>query len=145
VAVVVAEVEGRRLDHEAVDALDEPAPIGAAAELAVVRDLEPDILLQFDRIADAAILDFGKARIVDLSRQMIAKRLAQLGRPQQAADVIGAKRRAAIRTQAHGILICSLARRRSRRARASAGSSCCSSARSCGHAARPAASRARLA
>ena len=68
VAVIVAEVEHRGLDREAVDALDEPAPIRAAAEFAVGHDLQADVLLHADDVADALVLNLGEARIVELSR-----------------------------------------------------------------------------
>ena len=66
VAVVVAELEHRLADLEALAALDEPAPVGAAAELAVGHDREAALLLQRHHVADAAILDAAELRIVDL-------------------------------------------------------------------------------
>ena len=57
VAVIVAELEHRRLDGEALAAGDEPTPVGAATELAVGHDLEPGILLQLDHVSDRALLD----------------------------------------------------------------------------------------
>ena len=53
VALIVAEPEHRRLDDEAVAALDEPAPVGAAAEFAVGHHLETGVLLQPHHVADA--------------------------------------------------------------------------------------------
>ena len=95
VAVVVAEVEHRGLDRKAVDPLDEPAPIRAAAELAVGHDLQAHVLLHADDVADALVLDLGKARIVEFPGMMVAERLTQGRRPQQAADMVGAEWRAA--------------------------------------------------
>ena len=60
VAVVVAELEHRRLDLEAVAALHEAAPVGAAAELAVGHDLEAGLLLQPHDVADGFVLDLGE-------------------------------------------------------------------------------------
>ena len=49
VALVVAKLEQRAAHLEALDALDEPAPVGAAAEFAVGHDLEADLLLHAHR------------------------------------------------------------------------------------------------
>ena len=97
VAVVVAKLEQRGAHLEALGALHEPAPIGAAAELAVGHDLEPDLLLHADGVADAVILDAHELVVADLVAGVAAEGLAQRRRPQQASDVIGAKRRAAVR------------------------------------------------
>src|SRR5947208_12325248 len=93
--MIVAKVEGRLLDDETVDAFDEAAPIRAATKLAIGHDLKADRLLQPHHVANALVLDFGKAHVVDLFRMMIAKRLTQRGWTQQAADMVGAERRAA--------------------------------------------------
>ena len=91
VAAVVAEFERGRLDLEALRALNEAPPIGAAAEFAVGNDLQADLLLQRDYIADALVLQLGKFRIVHLLGRMLAEGLAQRRWPQQAADMVGAK------------------------------------------------------
>ena len=94
VAVVVAELEHRRLDDEALAAFDEPAPVGAAAELAVGDDLQAGVLLQLHHIADGALLDGDELGIVGALAAVLAERLAQLLGAQQAADMIGAEGRA---------------------------------------------------
>ena len=60
VAVVVAELEDGGLDLEAAAALDEAAPVGAAAELAVGDDLQARLLLQPHDVADGLVLDLGE-------------------------------------------------------------------------------------
>ena len=75
------------------DALDEPAPIRAAAKLAVADDAEPNLLLQPDGVADRGILGGNEAGLVQVAGRKGAKRLAQRRWAQQAADVVGAKRR----------------------------------------------------
>ena len=99
--MVVAELEQRGAHLEALRALDEAAPIGAAAEFAVGHDLEPDLLLHVDGVADAIVLDARELAVADLLAGMAPERLPQCRRPQQAADVIGAKRRTAVRSDAH--------------------------------------------
>ena len=101
VAVIVAKLEHRGLDRKAVDPLDEAAPIGAAAEFAVGHDLQPDLLLHLHDIADALILNLRKMRVVDALARMVAECLTQHLRPQQAADMVGAERRAALRLFDH--------------------------------------------
>ena len=73
VAVVVAKLEQRGLDHEAVDALDEAAPIGAAAEFAIGDDLQPGILLHLYDIADAAVGNLCKMRVIDALARMVTE------------------------------------------------------------------------
>ena len=94
-AVVISKFEFRRLDDKSADALDKPAPVGRAAELAVVDDLQPDVFLHRDSLADAIVEDFIERFVIDLLGGVIAERLPQRGWAQQAADVIGAKRRLA--------------------------------------------------
>ena len=62
---------------EAFGALDEAAPVGAAAEFAVGHDLEADLLLHGDDVADALILHFVELGVADLLGGVPAKRLAQ--------------------------------------------------------------------
>ena len=95
-SLVVAEPELRAADLEAVGALDEAAPVGAAPELAVGHDAEAGLLLQPHDVADALVLDTGEFRVADLGRGVAAERLAQRRRPQQAADVVGPEGRAAV-------------------------------------------------
>ena len=75
VAGVVAELERGRLDGEAVGALDEAAPVGAAAEFAVGHHLEPDLLLHGDHVADALVLQFAEFGVADLPGRMAAEGL----------------------------------------------------------------------
>ena len=96
VAGVVAEFERGGLDGEAVGALDEASPVGAAAEFAVGHDLEADLLLHGEDVADALILQFAELGVADLLGGMPAEGLPQRRRAQQAADVIGAERRSAL-------------------------------------------------
>ena len=105
VAAVVAKLEQRRAHLEALRAFHEAAPIGAAAELAVGHDRKPDLLLHVNGLAHAIVLDARELGLADLVAGMAPERLPQRRRPQQAADVVGAKRRAAVRADAHGSLL----------------------------------------
>jgi hypothetical protein len=93
--LIILERQNGSSQAEALDPLDEACPVGGAAELAVGGNLESDFLLHFDGVADALILHSGEFDVVDLMSMVAAKRLAERGRPQQAADMIGAKRWAA--------------------------------------------------
>ena len=95
-AGLVAEREARGLGGHAVDAIDEARPVRGAAELAVGDRFEPGLLLQRHRVADGAVLDRLELVVGETVLAPGAVRLAQLGRAQQAADVIGAERRAGI-------------------------------------------------
>src|SRR5262249_57735070 len=99
VAAVVAELEQRGADLEPLGALDQPAPIGAAAELAVGDDRKPDLLLHAHRGADAVVRYARELAVVDLADGMAPKALPQRGRPQHAADVVGPERREARRAE----------------------------------------------
>src|SRR5262249_61420419 len=92
-AVVVAEFEQRRADLQALGAFHEPAPIRAAAKLAVGRDFQPNLFLHTDRGADAVVLNARELVVCDLVAGAAPERLAQRLWSQQAAHVIGAKRR----------------------------------------------------
>ena len=80
----------------------EVAVVGAAAELAVGCELQPDALLQRQRLADRRILRLRQRLPVDLTgaRTWRAGRAGR--RTQQAADVLGAERRG--RSWCHGVL-----------------------------------------
>ena len=99
--MVVAKLQQRGTHLEALGALHEPPPIGAAAEFAVGDDLEPGPLLHAHGGAHAVILDADEFILADLVAGAAAECLAQRGRAQKATDVIGAKRRAAVRGHAH--------------------------------------------
>ena len=64
-----------------------------AAEFAVGDRFQPDRLLPLDRLADRRILDLPQRFDGTLAALRLVARLAQLRRPQQAADLVGAKRR----------------------------------------------------
>jgi 5-methyltetrahydropteroyltriglutamate--homocysteine methyltransferase len=107
VAVIVAEFEFGILDNKTLDTLDEAPPIRPAAKLPVCHDLQTRRFLQRNDIADATILGLCEIFIVDALGVTVLEGLAQLGRPQEAADVIGAKRGTAItsETQEHSPII----------------------------------------
>src|SRR3974390_3591563 len=71
-----------------------------AAELAVGRVLEADVLLLLDHRRDLAVLDCAQRLGRDLALLIPGARLLERGRPQQAADVIGAEWRLGAR---HGV------------------------------------------
>ena len=108
-AMVVAKLQQRGTDLEALGALHEPPPIGAAAKFAVGDDLEPGPLLHADRGAHAVVLDADEFILADLVAGAAAECLAQRRRAQKASDVIGAKRRAAVRATCSCLVAPSLA------------------------------------
>ena len=94
-ALVVAE-----LDHDLFLGAGDPAQLvdevhvpRRAAELSVGRDVQADVLLQGDDIADRLVLDRAQAGGVDPARREIMAGLHQCSRAQQAADVVGPERR----------------------------------------------------
>ena len=99
---IITEFERGRLDLEAFRALDEATPIGAAAEFAVGHHLQSGLLLQRHHVADALILQRREVSIAQLACGVPAEGLPQGSRAQQAADVIGAERRAALGGREHG-------------------------------------------
>src|SRR5581483_1179857 len=88
---VAVGVAGRELD--AVKAVDEVDVPPVAAELAVGDRLQPDRLLERDRLADALVLDRAQRGRVDLALLRLCARGMELLRAQQAADMIRPKRR----------------------------------------------------
>jgi len=88
-AVVVAKLEHGGLDLEAVAALHEPAPVGAAAELAVGHDLQAGLLLQPHHVKDGLVLDLGEGRRSQLALGVLAEAVTQCPGAQQTAHVIG--------------------------------------------------------
>jgi hypothetical protein len=74
--------------------------IGAAAELAVGGEPKPEAPLQGDRLLDRTVLRPRQLAAVDLAAARFAAQLEQGRGPQQAADMLGAKRRMG----AHGCL-----------------------------------------
>ena len=93
VPTLVAEPDAGRAQRQTLDPRREPVPVGGAAEFAVGDNLEPDLLLHSHHVADALVLDARVILFADLAGGMPPERLAQRGRPQQAADMIGAERR----------------------------------------------------
>jgi len=63
------------------------------AEFAVRHRLQADILLEPHDLGDGAVLDGAQGGGVDLAPGMPVTRLQQIDRPQETADVVGAKRR----------------------------------------------------
>ncbi len=101
-AMVVAKLEQRGADLEALGALHEAPPIGTATKLPVGDDLEPGLLLHADRGTYAVVLNTGELVLADLAAGAATECLAQRRRAQQASDVVGAKWRTAVRTNDHG-------------------------------------------
>ncbi len=65
------------------------AEINATAKFAIRDRLEPDLLLQLHRAADAAVLDRTQRLRVQAPLIERGSSVTQLLRPQQAADVVG--------------------------------------------------------
>ena len=80
-------------DVDAVERAEEIEMPPGAAELAVGHRLQPDRLLLRDDVADQPVLDGAKRVGADLALGPRGARLLELRRPQQAADLVGAKRR----------------------------------------------------
>ncbi len=80
----------------ALDAVEPPQEVEMpprAAEFAVGDRLQPGRFLFLDDVLDGAVLDRLERGGVDLAFGALLARLFQRGRPQQAADMIGAERR----------------------------------------------------
>ena len=92
--MLVAEGEARLADAQALGALDEAAPVRRAAEFAVGDHGKPGVRLQRDGVADRRILRGDKAGFVERTIVEGAISLPQSRRAQQAADMVGAERRA---------------------------------------------------
>ena len=78
----------------AAELVDEVHVPGRAAELAVGDVLQADVLLQRDDVADRRVLDRAQLVVVDAAGRVVLAGLEQLGRAQQAADVVGPERAA---------------------------------------------------
>ena len=78
---------------DAVEPFEEVIVPGNAAKLAIGDRLEPDLLLSADDVFDLAILDVLKGLGRNLAARALLARRFQGCRPQQTADMIGAKRR----------------------------------------------------
>ncbi len=101
VPVIVAEHELGGTDFKSVGALDEAAPIGRTTKFAIGDDRKTHPLLHADGVADAMILDAAECLVVEFMRRMLTEGLPQFRRPQQAADMIGTERRAAVGADRH--------------------------------------------
>ncbi|CAM5201899.1 hypothetical protein CDEF62S_01970 [Castellaniella defragrans] len=64
-----------------------------AAELAVGDGLQADVFLEMYGFGDGAVFDLPQGRGVDLASRMAITGFQQIVRPQQAAHVVGTKRR----------------------------------------------------
>ncbi len=89
-----------RLD--AIELAEEVVVPERAAEFAVGDRLEADLFLFPDGLFDLAILDRLEFSRIDLAALALGARLLQRGRPQQAADMIGAEWR---RGSLHEVLL----------------------------------------
>ena len=76
---------------DAVEALVEVEMPPGAAEFAVGRELEADLLLLPDDLLDLAIFDGLEVGVLDLALGVLGARLFQRRGAQQAADVVGAE------------------------------------------------------
>ena len=69
-----------------------------------VADCKPDVALQLHRGANGLVLDRPQAGVVELAGGMTGARREQLGRPEQAPDVVGPEgRREAGPRRAHAV------------------------------------------
>jgi IclR family transcriptional regulator, acetate operon repressor len=83
--VVAMPLQGDLVGDEAVDRLSHVGLPRAAAELAVHEDVEADLTLTVEHLEDRSVLSLPKAR----ARGRALTRFTELGRSQQAPDLIG--------------------------------------------------------
>jgi hypothetical protein len=100
-AGIVAELERSWLDAETLRSVDKTPPVGAAPEFSIRDHLQSHAFLHGYDVADALILQLDELGIADLFSRVPAEGLAQGLGAQQAADVIGTKRRAAWNGRRH--------------------------------------------
>ena len=81
------------VELDAFEAAEEVPVPGGAAELAVGDSLEPDLLLARDDALDGRVLDRRQLALTELALGIAGTRLLDLGRTQQASDMIGPERR----------------------------------------------------
>ena len=81
------------VDFHAVEHAEKIEMPPRAAELAVGRDFEPDLLLLFDDLLDLAVFDLLELSRAELALFPFRARFFQRCGAQQAADDVGAKRR----------------------------------------------------
>src|SRR5204863_7463853 len=92
-AAFIPEGQSSVAQFETVDRIDEPRRPAAAAELAVGDRRQAERFLEGHDLANAYILDFPEFLFIQAFRLVRAGRLAQALRPQDAADMLDAKRR----------------------------------------------------
>ena len=96
VALVAVELDREPLfgmPHDAAELVDEVHVPGGAAELAVGCHAQPDVLLHLHRLADRLVLDRPQPVAVDAPRGAVLAGLQERRWAEQAAHVVGAKRR----------------------------------------------------
>ena len=96
VALVAVELDREaflRMPHDAAELVDEVHVPGGAAELAVGGHAQPDVLLHLHGFADRLVLDRTQLVAVDAPRGVVLAGLKQRRWAEQAAHVVGAKRR----------------------------------------------------
>ena len=81
------------VELDAVEHAEEIEVPPGAAELAVGRELEADLLLLLDDLLDLTVLDGLELGRRDRALLALGARLLQRGGTQEAADMVGAKRR----------------------------------------------------
>jgi hypothetical protein len=79
--------------RDPVEPVDEVHVPGRAAQLAVGGRAQADVLLHAHDVTDGSVLGRAQLAVVDAPRRMVLTDAQQRGRPQEAADVVGAKRR----------------------------------------------------
>ena len=78
---------------DALELVDEVHVPRRTPELAVGRRAHAGLALERDDVADRGVLDPSQAVVVELARLVSGARVEQVGRPEQAPDVVGAERR----------------------------------------------------
>ncbi len=79
------------IERDAVETAEEVEMPPRAAQFAVGGELEPDLFLLLDDLLDLAVFDRAQRVGGDLAALALGARLLQHGRPQQAADMVGAE------------------------------------------------------
>ena len=77
--------------RDSTELIDEIHVPRAATELTVGRRLQADLALHRNGVAYRRVLDLAQRRCGDRARGVLSACLHELGRAQQAADVVGAK------------------------------------------------------
>ena len=95
VAALVVEVHGQLLVGrvDALELVDEVHVPRRAPELAVGRRTHSCLALERDDVADGGVLDLAQPVVVELARPVSGPGVEEVGRPEQAPDVVGAERR----------------------------------------------------